>query len=179
MVHDGVMVGDSAARVKIIEFSDLECPVCRRFQQTVRVVQAKYPKDVAVVFVHFPLPMHRFARPAARAGECAGNQFAAFVNLVYRKQDSLGLKPWTSYATEAGIRDTVPFAACVHATDPVPRIESGVALGLRMGIRGTPTIIVNGWRLQATPSEEELMRTVDALIAGKEPFPADARRMAQ
>jgi hypothetical protein len=74
-------------------------------------VRARYPKDVGLFFVHFPLPMHRFARPAARATECAGLQgkFGQMVDAVYNKQDSLGLKSWSDYGRDAGVADTVAF----------------------------------------------------------------------
>jgi protein-disulfide isomerase len=172
LIANGVLEGDSTAVVKLVEFSDLECPVCRQFERNVRSVRAKYPKEVSVVFVHFPLPQHRFARPAARAAECAdrSGRFAEFVALAYDKQDSLGLKPWTSYALEAGVRNTARFARCVADASPVPRIDDGVALAHRMGVRGTPTVIVNGWRFSSPPAEAELIRTVAALIAGDRPF---------
>ena len=61
------ILGNPAARVTIAEFSDLECPFCAQFDETLRRVRDKYPNDVAFAFVHFPLPMHTFARPAATA----------------------------------------------------------------------------------------------------------------
>src|SRR5262245_61999730 len=72
LLDSGTQIGLSSASVKIIEFSDFECPFCARFGNALRDVRAKYPNDIAVVYVHFPIPTHRFAIPAARAAECAG-----------------------------------------------------------------------------------------------------------
>ena len=68
----GVRAGDSTAPVKIIEFADLECPACRAFYSTWQDVVRQHPNDVVTYFVHFPLTsIHRFARQAAQAVDCA------------------------------------------------------------------------------------------------------------
>lgn len=172
MIADGRTLGDDRARVTIIEFSDLECPFCRRFDQAVRAVQRKYPGDVATVFVHFPLTQHRFAMPAARAVECANQtgRFAQLVALTFDKQDSLGLKSWNSFAREAGVADTLRFSRCLADTSQVMRIESGLALGRRLGIHATPTVLINGWRPSVAPAEPELSSIVASIVAGNNPF---------
>jgi protein-disulfide isomerase len=108
LLKDGVFIGDTAATVKIVEFGDFECPFCRRADSVFRIVKQKYGAEVALVYVHYPLPMHRFAIPAARAAECAGEQdrFAEMHDALFSKQDSLGLKSWMSFASETAIRDT-------------------------------------------------------------------------
>ena len=63
--------GEAHAPVVVVEFSDFECPFCRRFHSVLRTTQAKYPGKITVAFVHLPISSHRFARPAARAAECA------------------------------------------------------------------------------------------------------------
>jgi protein-disulfide isomerase len=172
VLASGVFVGDTNSKVTIVEFSDLECPVCRGFDRTMRDVKNKYPRDVALVFVYFPLTQHRFARPAARAAECANSagRFREFVSVVYDKQDSLGLKPWASYAREAGIGDTSAFLNCVAETATVARIDSGIALGRKIGVHGTPTGLVNGGMFSSPPADTELIRSVGMLLAGKRPF---------
>lgn len=164
----GIVVGDKSARVKIVEFADLQCPVCRRFQGTVRELLNEYPKDVALVFVHLPLPGHPFALPAARAAECADTKgrFYPFVQAVFAKQDSLGIKSWGSFASEAGIQDSSEISACASRSEPVKRIESGTALAQTLQVFATPTVIVNGWRFMA-PTKENLVRAVNAVRKGR------------
>jgi len=67
----GIWIGPGDASVTIIEFADLECPACRLFHGMLRDALAQIDDPVALVFVHFPLEQHRFARPAARVLECA------------------------------------------------------------------------------------------------------------
>jgi protein-disulfide isomerase len=165
-------IGAAGAPVTVLEFGDLECPACRSFHETIRAVLAERPKDVALLYVHYPLPQHRFAIGAARAAECAQKlgKFAEWVDAVYAKQDSLGLRSWGQFARDAGIADTATIARC--ATDPstVQQIQESLDLGGKLQIAGTPTIIVNGWRLAAPPLKSELMREIDSLKAGKSPF---------
>jgi protein-disulfide isomerase len=172
LLKTSVVLGDSGAPVKVIEFMDLECPFCKGFNSRARALRQKYGRSVAVAIIHFPLEMHRFARPAARAAECAGERgrFEQFLNLVYERQDSIGLKSWASFAREAGVPDTVAFLRCVSASAAVPRIEAGLALGQRIGVTGTPTVIINGWRYFSPPDSLELDRAVSALLAGRSPY---------
>jgi protein-disulfide isomerase len=168
LLPTGVLIGDSAARIKIVEFGDFECPFCKKFHAAYSGLQKEYGNDVALVFVHYPLSIHRFARPAARAAECAGAQgsFTRFYDALFDKQDSLGLKPWTSYAIEAGVRDTLAFVRCASDTITVARVEAGRALGEKIGVQATPTVIVNGWRLGWVPYDT-LGKLVASLVTKK------------
>jgi protein-disulfide isomerase len=169
----GQLIGDSAARVKVVVFDDLECPYCKRFNSVVRTVRKRFPGDVSLLFVHFPLPNHRFARLAARAAECGGNQgrFEPLVDALFEKQDSLGIKDWVSYARDAGIRDTLAFRVCVADTTRLPKIEAGIELGKEFRLRGTPTVLINGWRMAGVPTDSEMFATVASVLNGKNPFP--------
>lgn len=169
----GHVTGNTTAPVRLIEFADLECPFCRGFNSTVQTVLKTFPNQVAYEFVEFPLPMHRFARPAARALECMSSHgsFGQAVDRMYEKQDSLGLKPWVSYALDAGVRDTTDFIRCADDTAKVAAIETGVALGKKLGVHATPTVVLNGWRYGSPPSDTELIRAIRDLLAGKSPYP--------
>jgi protein-disulfide isomerase len=154
--------------VKIAEFADFECPACKHFESTLKSVLASYPANrVSLVFVHFPLRQHRFASIAARAAECAapGGRFATFHDLLFAKQDSLGLKSWGSFGFEVGIRDSARFSRCVAGTEVVSRIAAGEGIGKRLEIHATPTVMVNGWRFPRPPSETELKNLIDKLLA--------------
>src|SRR5687768_1017526 len=78
------VIGPSTARIQIVEFADLECPFCKHFNKALKQARLIYPNDVAVAFVHLPLSIHRFARPAARAAECAlvQGRFAEFIDVA-------------------------------------------------------------------------------------------------
>jgi protein-disulfide isomerase len=168
-----VRIGSPQAPVQLIEFSDFECPFCGSFHKTLKTLRDRYPDQVSLEYVHFPLPMHRFAIPAARVAECAGEQgrFEAMHDQLFDGQDSFGLKPWSDYATAAGVLDLTAFDACIKKLDPIPRIEQGKELGKKLDVQGTPTLIINGWKLGRPPSLEELDAMVKKVLAGKEPVP--------
>lgn len=137
-----------------MEFSDLECPFCAKFHKAILDARQRYGDSLAVVFVHYPLvEQHKLALAAARAAECAARQdhFEEFITKVYEKQDSLGLKTWSSFASEAGLRDTAAINKCATASDRIARIEDGREVGRKIGVAGTPTVIINGWRYAIPP----------------------------
>jgi protein-disulfide isomerase len=173
----GVEVGDAGGRIKIVEFVDFECPACRHYHLTV-LSQFKNTfglANISHVLVHLPLRIHRFAQAAAAASECARQEgvFASYVDALFARQDSLGLKPWQAYAKDAGVRDTLSFASCLRAP-PSERIRAGIAFADSLGIHATPTVFVNGWQYAVPPSLGELSRLAERILAGAEPAALNA-----
>lgn len=168
----GIRVGPDLAPVQIVEFVDFECPFCRSFYDRVEDLAGRFPGSVSTVYLHYPLTSHRFARAAARAAECgdAQHRFAEMVRDLFAGQDSFGLKPWTAYASAAEVADTADFSRCMASPEEHPRIGSGIALAESIGARGTPTVIVNGWRFFSPPSAAELASVVEKAATGKSPF---------
>jgi len=167
----GIRMGSEQAPVQFLEFADFECPFCASFHKDVKVLRDRYPTQVALTYVHFPLSMHRFAEPAARVAECAGDQgrFEPMYDLLFEQQDRLGLKPWSDFASEAGVADSTSFETCIKRTEPIPRVTEGKELGKQLDIQGTPTVVINGWKLGRPPTLEELDQMVKAILGGKSP----------
>ena len=172
----GLHMGPAEAPVQLMEFADFECPFCASFHKDLKELRARYPTQVALTFVHFPLSMHRFAEPAARVAECAGDQgrFEAMHDQLFERQDQFGLKPWDDYATAAGVPNMAAFDVCIKKTDPIPRVEEGKVLGAMLDVKGTPTIIINGWKLGKPPTEAELDQMVQRVLAGKQPVDGES-----
>jgi protein-disulfide isomerase len=170
----GVRIGSETAPVQLTEFADFECPFCGAFHRTWKVVRDRYQTEIALTYMHFPLPGHRFAVAAARVAECAADQgrFEAMYDQLFDGQDSFGLKPWSDYASAAGVPDIPAFDACIKSGNPLPRIEKDKQLGAKLDVKGTPTLIVNGWMLARPPTTEELDAMVKAILSGKSPVPA-------
>ena len=171
----GAHMGPEQAPVQLLEFADFECPFCASFHKDLKTLRAQYPTEVALTFVHFPLPMHRFAEPAARVAECAGDQgrFETMHDLLFEQQDKFGLKAWSKFASEAGVADSGAFESCIKRTEAIPRVTEGKALGNQLDIQGTPTVVINGWKLGRPPTLDELDRMVKSILVGKSPVGAN------
>jgi protein-disulfide isomerase len=144
-VKDGHWIGPDDASVVILEFGDYECPSCRSFEKTLNSVRDRYPNEVAVVFRHWPLSNHRYALPAARAGECAAEQdkFEEFHILLFLRDNWFG-DAFRRMAVDAGIPDIKRFLACTESDGPVPQIEQDIAAANELKGVGTPMVIVEG-----------------------------------
>jgi protein-disulfide isomerase len=170
-VREGTLrIGPANAALEIVEFADFECPACRSFQtRTLGPIRRAYPNDVAVVFRHWPLAYHRFALPSARAVECAAAQgrFEQMHDLLYLKQDSLGLKSYPEFATESGVSDPDAFASCLGDPAHAALFEADTKLVTQIGGTGTPTIIINGRRLGSIPDSTKLDQMVQDARAAR------------
>jgi protein-disulfide isomerase len=162
--------GNPQAPITIAEFTDLECPACRGFQSVLDTVLANHAPDVRLLYIPNPLPYHRFAKSAANAAECSialGAPLQRWIEVIYAKQDSLGLKSWGSYASEAGIQDTLRLATCARSSKMAQRIQAGLALGSEIKLNGTPTVVLDGWRFGETPTLDELERAIARRVRGE------------
>jgi protein-disulfide isomerase len=142
LVPFGIALDPKASSVTVIEFGDLECPACRAFHTSLTRSMAK-DTTLSFLFLHYPLPQHRFARISAQALECA-NRYgyaAPFMDLIYQKQDSIGLKSWESFGHEAGINDANEFSLCVTSADSIidSRIDQAMLVASRLQVQSTPT----------------------------------------
>jgi protein-disulfide isomerase len=176
--------GDPNARVMIVEFTDFECPICKRFQTLLNRVDSIYPSGVSHSFVHFPLSIHAHALGAARAAECANNvgRFASAVNLIFSNQESVAKGQWSFFPSGLGLADDPQFGRCLADTVTPPFVRQGLDVGVKMKVAGTPTVLLNGWRYPGMPSDTEFVRAVGDLLAGRKPyreFPAKAINAAQ
>jgi protein-disulfide isomerase len=163
----GIAVGGAIQpRVTIVELTDLECPACRAFQSTLDGLLSERGQDIRLLYIPYPLPYHRFAIAAANAAECAAETgtLPQWIHAIYQKQDSLGLKTWANYASDAGIADTANIAQCAKVSEPSARVQSGLALGARIGATGTPTVILNGLHYRDTPTREQLEHAIDSVL---------------
>lgn len=142
--------GSIDAPIKIVEFSDLECPFCKRFHVTMKQVVAEYGDQVAWVYRHLPLDsIHSKARKEAEASECAaelgGNDaFWAYVDRLFEvtpSNNGLDLALLPQIAEEIGL-DRGKFETCLESGKHLARISSDIKDAENSGGRGTPYSVV-------------------------------------
>lgn len=156
-------VGPADAAVVLIEFSDFQCPYCRMLAATIDSVSKKYPGKIAHVYRHYPLAqIHPHAMDAALASECAAVQgkFTAYHDLLFQQQDSIGVTSWVRFAMKAGVPDTTEFQSCVAERRTVASVQEDISAGERLGISGTPRLLVNEHSIPGAPAFETLDRLI-------------------
>lgn len=138
--------GDKNAPITIVEFSDIQCPFCSRFHDTMNEVMKNYPDKVRWVFKHFPLDsIHPYARKAAEATECAGeqNKFWEYTDKLYANQDKLNNEYFATAAKEVGL-DSKKFDSCLSSGKMADKVDADFKYGQTLGVRGTPGSFING-----------------------------------
>ncbi len=149
----GFDYGSDDAPIKVVEFSDYGCGYCRRFHtETFPTLLQDFIERGRVQwkYVTYVSGMFPNGMTAAFAAECAGEQelFPAMSPLLYERQgDWKGLQdPYDAFeamATEVGA-NSEQFRTCYEEQRPRPRVRSGIISGARLGVRGTPSFLING-----------------------------------
>lgn len=151
--------GDIAAPVKIIEYSDTECPFCKRFHPTMQQAVNDYGGKVAWVYRHFPLrSLHSKAAKEAEATECAnelgGNdKFWAYLDRVFEvtpSNDGLDLAQLPQLAVDVGL-DRAKFEMCLNSGKYAQHVRDDENDATAAGARGTPFSIILGVKGERVP----------------------------
>lgn len=139
-------LGPEKAKVTIIEFSDFECPYCKRSQATTKQLREQYKDKIRWVFRDYPLPFHRNAMFAHIAANCAieQNKYWEYFNLLFENSENLVKENVILLAEKAGLEKT-KFNACLADSGKISaEIEADVADGQAVGVNGTPAFFING-----------------------------------
>lgn len=156
--------------VEVAVFTDFECPYCARLDSVLRDFQVAHPELITRSIIHYPLPSHRFARPAARAFQCAAEQGLGdqMSDVLYANQQSFGNVAWANLAEIATVEDIETFNNCLESSRNDHRVAAGLALAERLKVTRTPVVLVNGWLLDpGTPANVE--KAILAVRAGRHP----------
>jgi len=158
--------GPMDAPVTIIEFSDYECPFCKRAEPTIEQIVSTYPDKVRLVYRHYPLPFHKSARPAAEAAMCANAQgkFWEYHKKVFAASslDEASLK---QIAGDVGL-DQTKFDACLANKEGAQQVEKDMADASAVGVKGTPAFFINGRMLSGAQPFEKFKVIIEEEIAG-------------
>ncbi|MGZ9166966.1 MAG: DsbA family protein [Anaerolineales bacterium] len=144
--EDSYAIGPADAPITIVEFSDYQCPYCRRWHEDVyEPLLAAYPGKVRLVYRHFPLSsIHPDATSAAEAAMCAGEQdaFWPFHEKLF-SSDALGNTTYVQYAQELGLNMN-NFESCMNDRKYQQAVDDDLNFAVNLGIRSTPTFFING-----------------------------------
>jgi len=137
--------GNADAKLAIVEFSDFQCPFCRRVTPTMGQIEREYGDKVRIVFKHFPLEMHPKAPAAHAAAEAAHQQgkFWEMHDLIFANQESMSPEKYVEYAKQLNL-DIPRFQRDVASAQIKARIDSDSEEGSKLGVSGTPAFFING-----------------------------------
>jgi protein-disulfide isomerase len=160
--------GGEKAPVTIIEFSDYQCPFCKRAEATVNQVMQIYGDKVRLVYRDFPLDMHPRAKPASLAAACAGAQgkFWEYHAKLFENQTALSDADLKKYAQEVGL-DTAKFDKCYADKEFAKKVEEDQEAGAKVGVSGTPAFFINGRMLSGAQPVEKFKEVIDEELARK------------
>ncbi len=146
-VDDDPARGPEDAPIVMIEFSDYECPFCKRFRVEVYdQLFETYGDKLRFVYRDFPIQsIHPEAVPAAVAANCAGEQgkYWEYHDLLFLGGRELGQETYLAYAEELDL-DMEAFQACLESEEQRQEVLDDFNDGVRLGVRGTPTFFING-----------------------------------
>ncbi len=145
------VTGNPNAVISLIEYSDFECPYCKRFHATVKKVIEESDGKVNWVYRHYPLPFHNpNAQKEAEASECAAalgdnTTFWKYTDAIYTRTTSGGkgfpMNQLVPLAVELGLEGPA-FQECLDSGQQTERVNADLAEGKRIGITGTPGSII-------------------------------------
>lgn len=129
------------ATVAIVEYSDFECPFCKRHHPTMQKVMDTYGDDVVWVYRHFPLSFHPNAQKAAESSECAnelgGNDaFWKFTDGAF-ELDTLSTDAFVTVAKNIGLNEA-KFKSCLDSGTYAKHVQDQMDAGAAAGVQGTP-----------------------------------------
>ena len=173
-LQDQPTQGPASAPVTLVEYSDLECPVCGSLQEELETdIIPKYGNKLRVVFKELPLvQIHDWALTGAIATQCAyqidPSKYTVYRSAIFKNQESLSAQHARDlllhFGAEAGI-DNVKLAACIDARASLPRVEANMHEAQALGIGQTPTSYINGRVIISAPPPSDFYKLIDEALS--------------
>jgi protein-disulfide isomerase len=165
---DDPVRGGASAPVTLVLFSDFQCPFCARVVPTLDDVQKQYGEKVRIVWKHQPLSFHPNALPAAEAAEAAREQgkFWPFHDRLFASQRELSPETYARIAKEIGL-DVRRFEEATRSRKFRSRVEADQRLAEKVGAAGTPTMFVNGEKVEGAVPLATLKAVIDRKLGAR------------
>jgi len=163
---DAPSFGPENSPVTLVEFSDFQCPYCSRAANMVTKLKEKYGDRVRFVFRQFPLSFHQNAHLASQASLAAHAQgkFWQYHDKLFADQAKLERPALEASAKEVGL-DMAAFKKALDDKTYAAAVDADLKLGEQVSVDGTPTLFLNGKRIQVDPSDfDAVSKLIDAAL---------------
>lgn len=178
-------IGDTDAPVTITEYTDFQCPYCRRYsRQVLPGILERYVRSGKVYYRirHFPLlQVHEHAGAAALASECAAEQgaFWSFKETVMANQSKLSAEYLYNLGETLEFDSMDQYQQCLRDNKYVDRVETELRNGVNRGVRSTPTVFVNDQKLEGAQPAQQYYQVIEAELESVGSGPDTASRTPQ
>src|SRR3989344_1270204 len=149
----GQKIGSESAKVKLVEFSDFQCPACKSAEPAIKQALLKYPETLQFIYRHFPLPQHAHARQATTLAEAAGEQgkFWEMHDRIFETQSQWSdigdsTEFFLGLARDLNL-DEAKLKEVLEKNTFKSKIEDDIAEARSLGVNSTPTFFLNGKKL--------------------------------
>jgi len=164
--------GKEGAPITIVEFSEYQCPFCKRYvDETYGKLWQEYGDQLRYVFHDYPLNFHSHAQKLAEVARCAGDQgqYWEMHDLLFKKREEWVNKRdisanITSYVKQLGLNQA-DFDRCLSSGKFTQTVKDDFALGQSLGVNGTPTFFINGKKLVGAQPFENFKAIIDQELA--------------
>ncbi len=162
---DAPTKGPEDALVTIVEFSDFQCPFCKRVSPTLARIESEYGDKVRLAFKHMPLSIHPQAPQAHAASEAAHRQgkFWEMHDRIFENQRDLSVATLEKHARAIGL-DMDRYAKDVADPEVKKKIDADMREASRLNVGGTPAFFINGRFLSGAQPFERFKVAIDAAI---------------
>jgi protein-disulfide isomerase len=159
---DDPSMGEKGAPITLIEFSEYQCPFCKRARLVVNQILETYKGKVFYVFRDYPLSFHKNAPKAAEAANCAGDQdkYWQFSNGLWDDQANLRPEVYSKIAKSIGLNEE-KFKKCIESGKFTAEIEKDIQDGEDAGVSGTPAYFINGIFISGAQPFEKFQQLID------------------
>ncbi|MDD5290515.1 MAG: thioredoxin domain-containing protein [Patescibacteria group bacterium] len=156
-------LGSAKPKITIVEFADFDCQNCKNSFPNIREISLNYKNDVKIIFRDFPV--YENSINLALAGRCAGEQglFWLMHDKLYARQGNFSPEELPNFANQIGA-DVNKFNNCLSNEKYLSDIKKDYADGQSMGITGTPTWFINGYRIEGDIPHDLFIQIIEELI---------------
>ncbi len=170
-LEDVPVKGADDAKVTIVEYSDFQCPFCKRGTDIIPQILEEYDGKVKIAYKQLPLAIHNWAREAAIASVCANKQgndkFWELHDLLFENQANLtaenAKEEINGFAKQIGL-NADEFNKCMDSSEAAERVQNEAAEARSIGVSSTPTFVVNGMIIPGA-NPEGLKSAIDVALS--------------
>ncbi len=162
---DAPIKGPESAPVTIVEWSDFQCPFCKRVTPTLAQIEKEYGDKVRFAFKHLPLSIHAQAPQAHAAAEAAHRQgrFWEMHDRIFANQRDLSVATLEGYAREIGL-DMEQYRRDVQSPDVKKKVDADLQQASKLGVSGTPAFFINGRFLSGAQPFAKFKQKIDEVL---------------